>query len=61
MNLVRKDDEALHGTVPHRFTSTVGKPWEDAVLVGQQQTVDAQVTAKSKAPVVVAQTWVGEP
>ena len=63
MNLVGEDDEALFGTVPHGLVVVAERvPREDAMLVGQQQTVDAEVAAYSQAPFVAfSQSGVWEP
>lgn len=61
VNFVGEDDEALHGTVPDGVVAAEGVPGEDAVAVGQQQAVDAQVAAYGYAAVGVAVVWVGEP
>ena len=61
MNFVGEDDEALHGTVPDGVVAAEGVPREDAVAVGQQQAVDAQVAAYGYAAVSIAEARVGEP
>ena len=61
VNLVGEDDEALHGTVPDGVVAAEGVPGEDAVAVGQQQAVDAQVAADGYAAVSIAEARVGEP
>ena len=61
VNLVGEDDEALHGTEANGVVAAEGVPGEDAVAVGQQQAVDAQVAAYGYAAVGVAVVWVGEP
>jgi hypothetical protein len=61
VNLVWKNDEPLHRTVPRRLVVTESVPGEYAVLVGQQQTIYTQVTAHGYATVVVAKVWVGKP
>ena len=61
VDFVGKDNEALHWTVPQDFflvAKTV--PWEDAVAIGKQQTVDAEVAAYGKESVGVAKARVGE-
>ena len=62
MYLIGKDDKALFGAVPHRLILvTEGKPGEDAVLIGQQKSVYAEVAPNGKASVVVGQRWIGKP
>ena len=61
VNLVGKDDKALHGTEPFNACMAKRVIREDAVAVGQQQTVYAQVATNGNTPIVVAPVGVWEP
>ena len=62
VNLAGDDDEALQGAVPQGlFAVLIREPGEEAVRVGQQQAVDAEVAADSYQPVVLAEMGVGKP
>lgn len=62
MDLAGEDDEALQGTKPQGLLLILKRePGEEPVGVGQQQTVDTQVTAYGHQSVVLAQMGIGKP
>ena len=49
MNLVRKDDEALHGTIPVRLPPIAEwEPWEDAMMIGKNEAFGIEVTTDAQ-------------
>ena len=59
--LFREDNEAVHWTVPVYLAAVAeGVPRKDAVGVGKQQPVYAQVASDGKQSVGIAQPWVGK-
>ena len=59
--LVGEDDKALQGAVPRRLRPVAeGEPGEDAIAVGEQQALLAQVAAHCQQSVFLAQPGVRE-
>ena len=62
MYLVREDDEPFVGTIPHRFIVVAKRePRENAMLIGQQQSVCTQVAAHRQTAIFIGQAWVWKP
>ena len=54
VNLIGENHEALHRAVPYRSVIAKSVPWEYPVLIGQKQTVYAQVATYGYASVFLA-------
>ena len=62
MNLLRKDNETLQGTIPIRLIAmTEREPGEETIRISQQQTIDGEVATHSYQSVVLAQMRIREP
>ena len=62
VDLAGEDDKALQGTEPQGLVLALERePGEEAVGVGQQQTIDTQVATNGHQAVVLAQMGVREP
>ena len=62
MNLLRKDNETLQGTIPIRLIAmTEREPGEETIRISQQQTIDGEVATHSHQSVVLAQMRIREP
>ena len=62
VDLAGEDDKALQGTEPQGLVLALERePGEEAVGVGQQQTIDTQVATNGHQSVVLAQMGVWEP
>jgi hypothetical protein len=52
MYLLGEDDKTVHGTIPvGLLAQLICKPRENAVAIGQEQTVDGEVTTYGKESV----------
>lgn len=59
MDLVGKDDKALLGAVPMRRVAVAERePREDAVMIGEDEPLGAQVTPDAQQAVVLGQVGV---